>query len=341
MTYRMTYRLAALLMILLASCSPDEPVISSFDGTWRYLVATRSGLATVRMPAGTLDNGSVWSGAAPYPISRIYEFRDALYGVGRDGTIIVLDRTTLTVRDTLVIDAAATISGLAFANATTAYAALPERGGVGIIDLTTNTLVSVIPVDGRCTDIAALGNQILVVHDDRSVASLIDTRTNTVEAEIALPNVDAFRVISSPFTGSFAILCGGVANAASETDPLPSVVTVNAATRSVVASSVLTLRTAANPRLRPFGVSVNDLGFLYIPIQPALMFVNSRSPNANAAPLVIQEYHGIHFHAARAEFICIGRDGRTLEVYDQFVEDQRYVVTLPDSINALVGIGPS
>ncbi|MGA0045880.1 MAG: YncE family protein [Candidatus Kapaibacteriota bacterium] len=328
-------------LTILASCSPDEPLISNFDGSWRYLVSTRTGLATVRMPSGTIDNASIWSGSAPYPVQRLYEFRNGIYAVVNDGTVLVVDRTTLEVRDTLEVSAGEAITGLAFANATTAYIGLPDRGGIGVLDMTTNEVVMVIPVDGACTDLAALGNQVLVVHENREVASLIDTRTNTVEAEIALPNVDAFCVIGSSFTGTFAILCGGVAQPSDETDPLPSVVTVNVATRSVVASSVLTLRTAINPRLRPYGIAVNDLGFLYIPIQPALMFVNSRSPNANAAPLVIEEYHGIRFHTARAEFICIARDGRTIDVYDQYVEDKRISLTLPDSINAVIGIGPS
>lgn len=328
------------LLGTLYGCSPDESVVSTYDGSWRYLIATRTGLATLRMPMGTIENPSVWNGSPSYPITRLYEFRDHIYALTSTGSVIALDRESLAVRDTLAIDSPNIISGVAFANATTAYVTVPARQSVGVVDLTTAERVAWIPLDGDCSDLAVLGNQIIVVHSNRPYASVLDTRTNSVVQEILLPNSDAFRVISVPATNSFAILCGGVSVASSPNDPLPSVVIVNALTRQAIASSVLSLRTSSNPRQRPFDVAANDIGFLYAVIEPSVMFINSRSPNPNAAPLILERYGTVRFHAARAEFVLTGGDGRTIDVYDQFVEDRRHRIALSDSITAAIGIAP-
>ena len=53
------YLLLCLSLVLISSCSPDEPLINSFDDTYRYLVAGRSGLSTISMPDGLVENPNV------------------------------------------------------------------------------------------------------------------------------------------------------------------------------------------------------------------------------------------------------------------------------------------
>lgn len=332
--------LLALVPFILASCSPDEPVISNYDPTWRYLVSTSDGLSTVRMPSGEFEVRDVWTGQSPFPVQRLYEFRDAIYALLTNGSIVVLNRTTLVASDTLDFAAEGGASGIAFANATTAYVTLPKAQQVGIVDLTVGQLVSVIDVEASCTDLAVLGNQIAVTVPDRNEVSFIDTRSNAITAAIPLPNRDPFRIVPVPATGTFAILCGGEASGSDPSAPLPAVIVINASTRQIVGTSTLSLRTSSNPRQRPFGIASNDVGFLYVPIEPSLMLVNSRSPSQNATPVAIEPYRSIRYHGARAEFVLVGADRRTLTVYDQFAEARRHRVTLADSVHDVLGLAP-
>ena len=101
----------------------------------------------------------------------------------------------------------------------------------------------------------------------------------------------------------------------------------------------LTNRESEGPDQFPFSLTANSQGFTYAPIQQGLLFVNSRT--ATRASLVLfDEYHFARYHPARAEMVVVRPDGRTIEVYDEFIESRKYAVTVPDSVGVLLGIAP-
>jgi len=330
--------------ILLASgCAPEEQIVNSFDDRWRILAGTSSGVRAIDMPSGVISSTPVWtgSGSAPYPVQRIQEFRDRIYLLLGDPAIVVLDRSSLIALDTIDLTEQGACAGLAFANATTAYAAMPTTGAVAVIDLTVGMVVRQIPTSGRPVDIAALGNQIAVVIQDAQQLQIIDSRTNTIEATVDLPTAAPAFIAASGFTEAFAVVAlgeGKLPNDESTMTP-PTMTVVAAADRRILGSFDVVHRASEGPQQLPRGLAVNSQGFAFIPIQQALMFSNTRSAN-RATPLVFEEFHQISYYPTRAMVIVVRPDGRTIEVYDEFGENRKHQVAISDSIHAVLGIGP-
>ena len=207
---------ALLLAVTIYGCSPDEPLINSFDDSWRYLATVPGGVASIRMPAGTIDNPSVWSGDGTYPVHDLAEFRDQFFLLTTDERIVVLDRETLLASDTITTTGLGSPSGIAFANATTAYATFPQATVVGVIDLTVGAVVSEIPIEGTPVDIDAVGNQLCVAVQGADEAVIIDSRTNSVEARITLPSANPAYVQGISTTSLFAVATLGAGKVADD-----------------------------------------------------------------------------------------------------------------------------
>lgn len=334
--------LPCLLAVVLVGCSPDEPLITSFDDSWRYLATVPSGVASIRMPSGTVDNPSVWSPAeatVPYPIHTIDEFRDHIYLLSTSEQIIILDRQTLQAVDTISTAGSGSPAAIAFANATTAYVALPSLASVGIVDLTVGSVVGLIPVQGAPVDIAAVGNQLCAVLQNADEAVIIDSRTNAVEARIALPSANPAYVVGIPGNEMFAVVTLGAGKVADDDrEPTtPTLTYISILDRAIDNSVPLTNRESDGPFQYPFALTANSQGFTYVPVQQGLLFANSRNA-ARASLILFEEYHYCTFHPARAEIVTVRPDGRTIEVYDEFLESQKLTVTVPDSVGTLLGI---
>ncbi len=331
------------LLLVSNGCSPEEQIVNSFDDRWQILVGTATGVGTVQMPSGGLSATPVWSGtgSAPYPVQRIQEFRDRIYLLLSEPVIVVLDRTTLAALDTIDLSGQGACSGLAFANATTAYAAMPTSESVAVIDLTVGAVVRQIPTSGRPVDIAALGNQIAVVIQDAQQLQIIDSRTNAIEATVDLPTEAPAFVAASGFTETFAVVALGAGKLPNDESTMtpPTMTVVAAADRRILGSFDVVHRASEGPQQLPRGLAVNSQGFAFIPIRQALMFSNTRSAN-RATPLVFEEYHQVSYYPARAMVILVRPDGRTIEVYDEFGENRKHQVTISDSVHAVLGIGP-
>lgn len=332
--------LSALLVTI--SCAPEEQVVNTFEDRWRILAGTPSGVSTIEVPSGTLTPTPVWSntGSSPYPVRRIQEFRDRIYLLLNEPSIVVLDRTSLAALDTIELSMQGACAGLAFANATTAYVALPEAGVVGVLDLTVGQIVRQIPTSGRPVDIAALGNQIAVVVQDAQQLQVIDSRTNAVERTIDLPTTAPAYIAASGFTETFAVVAlgeGKLPNDEAMMTP-PTLTVVSAVDGRILGSFDVVHRANEGPQQLPRGLALNSQGFAFIPIQQALMFSNTRSAN-RATPLVFEEYHQISYYPARARVIVVQRDGRTIDVYDEFGEQRTHRIVVGDSVAGILGIG--
>lgn len=329
------------LVIFTGGCSPEEPLVNSFDDTWRLLVSGPGEVYTVDMPSG-LNKTTVWKptdASGTYPVQRLQEYRDNLYLLRSNAEIVVLQRSNLQASDTIALPGMA--SGIAFANATTAYVAIPSEQSVAIVDLTINSVVSSIPLNAVPSDIVALGNQICVLVPELQEARIIDSRTNAVEATIPLPTPSPQWVRADALGGVFCIVMKGAGKDAgsTETPTAPMLSALDVTKRSIVASVALTSRESEGPKQLPHGIVVNASGFCYVPVQNGLLQAASRSPK-RAAAVQFEAYYGIWYDAARARMYCSSSDGRTITAFDEFAEKVVTTVSLPDSTNALLGIAP-
>jgi len=254
------------LALVLIGCSPDEPLITSFDDTWRYLATVPNGVATIRMPAGTVEDPAVWKPSMPgeaYPIHTIDEFRDRFYLLSVSEQIIVLDRASLEAVDTILTTGSGSAAAIAFANASTAYVALPSISSVGVVDLTVSEIVRLIPVEGRPVDIAAVGNQVCAVLQGADAAVIIDSRTNAVEARIALPSANPAYVEGIPGNEQFAVVMLGAGKIADDdrAPTTPALSFISISDRAINGTVALTNREAEGPLQYPYALAVNSQGF--------------------------------------------------------------------------------
>lgn len=340
MTLRCT--LIGIIVFISSSCSPEEPLITSYQGNWRLLVSGPSGLYTIAMPEGTIQQ-PVWQSAEPelFPVRRIVEFRNELYLLRATNEIVVLDRSTLAVIDTIQLGSNGYAEDIAFANATTAYVSLPQLGAVGVVDLTVNQLVFTIDVGGETAGIAAVGNQICVVLPLRQEAKIIDSRTNTVQATISLPTESPTMVQGDGASGVFCIVALGGGKLAGSSAPLttPTLTSVDIASRSILSTIPLTSRESEGPQQLPTGFAVNSSGFCYTAVQNGLLQAATRNPR-RAAAIQFDGFTGCWYDASRAFILCTRESGTVVEVYDEFAENMKHTVNIPDSANCLVGLAP-
>lgn len=323
------------VMLSLVGCSPDNPTINSFDDEWRLLVSGPSGLMTVRMPSGSVETPNVWTPSddiEPYPVRRMKAFRDKIFLVLNGPEVRTLSSSTLQPVDTITwsVDLGAAVD-ITFANATTAFVAL-ENNAVGVIDLTVNTLVSTINVGGKPFAIEAVGNQICVSIPDSGVVKIIDSRTNAVEATIAIPTPRPAFIAGDGVNNVFCVVAYGAGTT-------PTLSFLDIPTRTITKTVDLTARASEGPQQVPMGIAVNASEYAYVPVQNALIFASTRT-QSRASAAQFDPYGLIQYNSARAELICIRPNGKSVVVFNEFAETVKQTAELPDSVNGVLGIAP-
>lgn len=330
------------LCLLVAGCSPDEPLINSFADEWRLLSAGPTGLATYTMPAGDLADPSVWSGPSGtlYPASELKRFRDEIYLLHTNQPwIVVINEATLLATDTIDLGIGGPATDIAFANATTAYVTLANSQSVGIIDITTNSLVRTIALGSRPAGIAATGNQICVALIDANEVVVIDSRTNAIEARVGVDQAPSY-VEADDLNAVFCIVCLGAGKIDDGIQSVPTIIFMSASTRAILKKLDVSGKSTNAPSQLPRGLVVTANETAFVPVQNGLVRVNTRTRNKTTV-IQFDSYHRIGYNPARAEIIVqrTAEGVTTTDVLDEYGEIYKASTTQADSSTALVGIG--
>jgi len=340
----MTLRSAVLLAVsclFLAACSPEEPVINSFEDRWRILSAEDAGLGTYTMPGGNRVAGQAWRNDASTPlhVTRFRTFRDELFILRADTPeIVVLANDTLRERARIDCRAWGAAQDIAFANATTAYATHPSSNVVSIIDLTTYSIVRTIRVDSLPNGIAAAGNQIGVACSGSGTVAIIDSRSNAVETTVTVGHSPFF--IESDATGEqFVVVSLGDGHLNDNTRTVPTLSLVNLIRRTVTSTVDLTARASEGPQQNASGLVVTASDYAYVPVQNGLLQINTRG-RSRAGAVQFEDYRSIYYNPNRAELLCVKQDRRTVDVYDEYAENRKTTMTATIDIQTLLGIAP-
>lgn len=340
----MTLRSAVLLAVsclFLAACSPEEPVINSFEDRWRILSAEDAGLGTYTMPGGNRVAGQAWRNDASTPlnVTRFRTFRDELFILRADTPeIVVLANDTLRERARIDCRAWGAAQDIAFANATTAYATHPSSNVVSIIDLTTYSIVRTIRVDSLPNGIAAAGNQIGVACSGSGTVAIIDSRSNAVETTVTVGHSPFF--IESDATGEqFVVVSLGDGHLNDNTRTVPTLSLVNLIRRTVTSTVDLTARASEGPQQNASGLVVTASDYAYVPVQNGLLQINTRG-RSRAGTVQFEDYRSIYYNPNRAELLCVKQDRRTVDVYDEYAENRKTTMTATIDIQTLLGIAP-
>jgi len=229
---RMMIALAVCLLALGQWGCPSEELISSVPIEWKMLIAQPSGdqtqLALYTLPKGTLERADVFASANGAPldgsVAAIEQFRSMLFLVQpAEQRIVVLDAATYRTVATIATTPHSP-QNICFANATTGYIAYRDST-IGIVDLTTFTVVRTLTVGKSPRGIAALGNRVAVCNQADGTVSIIDTRSNTVSATVPVAPYPTFVGGGSDPASSFAIVSLGSGKLSPSEQLSPAVLT--------------------------------------------------------------------------------------------------------------------
>lgn len=329
-------------LVVLVSCTPDEPTINSFNDEWRLVVTESGGVSTVVMPSGNTGVSNVWSGPSgvSFPVTFIATFRSELYLLHATMPwIIVLESQNLVALDTIDLGTSGIAADIAFANATTAYVSLPKSTSIGIVDLTVNQLVRTIDAGGTSSGIAAIGNQVCAALTDKNEVVVIDTRTNVIEARRPVGTAPVY-VEADGLNQVFCIVSLGAGKLDAELHTPPTISFMTAKNSTIVKTLEISGRPTNAALQYPRGLVVNASEYAFIPVQNGLVTVNTRT-RTKASVVQFQSYDAITYNLARAEIVAQRRsDGNSvIEVMDEFGESVRTSISRADSTTSLCGIG--
>lgn len=331
------------LVLSLVGCSPDEPIINSFDDSWRLLSAGNSaGLSLTKMTTGTLVDADVMAtatGSASPAIGNLRRYRsDAFVLHASEPMITVLTTDSLRTRAVIDLGQHGPASDIAFVNATTAFATHPGTDVVSVIDLTTYTVADTIAVAGHPIGIAALGNQIGVVSQSASTFTMIDSRTYDIVVSLNVPTAPTFVDVDAT-NGVFVLVSLGAGKLDPGPATMPTMSFVNVATRTVTNTLELSVRAGQGAEKVATALAMSAQGYAFVSLDDVVLRVNTRS-RSRATMIIDGAFAGLSSVPARAEILVLGADRTTLDVYDDLLEGRRATVQLPAPSTSLLGLAP-
>ncbi|MDR0926205.1 MAG: hypothetical protein LBO69_00375 [Ignavibacteria bacterium] len=244
----------SILIVLLTSCSSDEPYIDNFTASLSFIVQMSDG--TLQRIAKDNSITQIELGDANIgQISKIKKFRGKYYLISETKRkVFILTEKTYELAEVDYSEYGFTPADICFPNATDAYVIDKNYGIVTIIDLTTNQLASIrITIDDAAGSIDGTGNQVYVTLPQMDVVSVIDTRTNTVVDNISVPNSPTYVAFTDDGTSAVVL-----------STTLPNVSVVDVTNRNV--KTELTLggaNTDASKKIMPTAI-ISSPTYMYI-----------------------------------------------------------------------------
>jgi hypothetical protein len=330
-----------LAVILLWSCSPEEPLVNSFVDEWRLVSTSGStDLQSTPVPAGVATSANpnnVDFGTSPSMV----RFRNNIYIFSNNRPwIVVYDAEKLIYSDTIFtfgeLDG---ITDLCFANATTAYAVSPVNKCIGVVDLTASAVASTIPTPGAARQIACLGNQLAATIPDSNAVIILDTRTNTI--------VDKIEITQSPWyirddaaANVFCVVSLGNGKVNREAPTTPTISFISPATRDVLKTLDLTINVTDGPKQFPRGLAISSSQQAYVPVQSGLLRVSTRT-RSRVSSAIADSFDIVSYNDARAEIICqraAGGQTPDVVVFNEDASERKFTIPQNRRAAAMLGV---
>lgn len=331
----MKYSLVLVLLcgLVLAACKPEEITINSPYVNWKLLAVTGDDpgrLAVIDQPENSVLQPDAYQAAngSPLPgrITHMVAFRDTLYlFIPEQRTIEIVSRfgsykrvATLNFTDEDMIPA-----DIAFPNATTGYIAFSNKDAVGVIDLTQlhtgeqdRIFISTIPVGRHPSSIAALGNKILTANRDDNTVSVIDSRTNDVVKTLPVHDVPLFIRTDADGTEALLVSAGAGKLESGEGMTTARAQFIDAEELVVDRSFTLYDRPADSLDAIPAGLVISQDEFAFIPLQTALVVLNTRKNQSSLRSIDRKQYGSVSFNRPRNEIIALEATGNRVTIFN-------------------------
>lgn len=323
--------LACFLLAVFTACQPEEITVNQPYNDWKLLAVTNEPvqLTIIDQPENRILQQDAYAAANGSPlsdsVSDVVAFRDTLYLLmPQKYTIEIVARfagykrvTTLDFSDKKLMP-----MSIAFPNATTGYIAFSNANAVGVIDITQlatgdmqKIFITTIPVGNNPVSITALGNKILTANRDDNTVSIIDSRTNQVVKTLPVHSAPLF--IRTDADGSEAVLVSAGAGKFSSDDPKTSCQAqfINATSLDVVRSFTVFDRVQDSLNVLPKGLVISRDEYAFIPVQTALIALNTREKQTSMRSLDRKEYHSVFYNPLRNEVIALNTADRRTTLF--------------------------
>lgn len=323
--------LAFALLAVLTACQPEEITVNQPYNDWKLLAITHepAQLTIIDQPENRILQQDAYAAAngTPLPdsVASAVAFRDTLYlFMPQRYTIEVVARfagykrvTTLDFSDKKLMP-----TSIAFPNATTGYIAFSNANAVGVIDITQlptgdmkKIFIATIPVGGTPVSITALGNKLLTANRDDNTVSVIDSRTNQVVKTLFVHAAPLF--IQTDADGNEAVLLSAGAGKFSDDGPQTACQAqfINATSLAVVRSFTVFDRAQDSLGVVPTGLVITRDEYAFIPVQTALIALNTRERQNSMRSLDRKEYHSVFHNPLRNEVIALNAADRRTTLF--------------------------
>ncbi|MEY3386321.1 MAG: hypothetical protein RIR53_1132 [Bacteroidota bacterium] len=336
----MTHRIfwpVILALALLSSCSPEEPLIDSFDDRWRLLISNQRG-EIVSIPIPSEEQPTVvWSDPSDSSRNTLHRFRDFVYLLhGQRPWIVVFDADTVRAIDTIDLGTEP-VASIAFANATTAFATAPSQKSLLVIDLTVNAVARTIPMPSRPMFIAVNGNQLCVTMPDTNAVAIVDTRSLSLTKILSSAPVPWF-VAADPNSSYFCVVGLGSGKVDANPASAATVQFVDASAQNISAPLEITPRSGPASQVIPTGLVVTTTQIAYISTQIGMFRVSTRTRSRVSSTLA-EKFSTITFNDARAELIGqVSTAQGAILVYNSSADALRHRLPMASAATSMVGI---
>ena len=334
--------LLAVALAAFVGCSPEEPVINSFDDSWRLLVAdSNAAITLVNMPSGDIATSDLLAagGDAASLCGGLSRFRDDVFVLHPGApSITVLSADSLLRKARIETGAAGPASSIAFANATTAFATHPSSDMLSVIDLTTYTIADTLVIPGRPVGVAILGNVGCIALQGSSEIIFFDTRSFVLSQPIKVATAPTY-IQGDAVNDAFVIVSLGAGKVDAQVLTVPVISFASIESRTVVASVDLTSRAGQGADRRPLGLAINDEGSAYVAMTDVVLRVPLRS-RSRATMVTEGAFAGITAIPTRAEVVLSSTSDPRVEVFDGFMETKRLQVAVPTAGRIMLALTP-
>jgi len=276
----------ALLVALLTACNKDEKFINNFDEKKLAMLAvnedSHSYLRIIELNSGEIEIDRI---SLPYndtlfntAIDKIKSFRNHIFVFQYSAfRIIVLNSNNYSLAGIIDFSLQELVpSDICFANATDAYISHGNSNLVSLLDLTNLQIAREIVVGAAPVSIAASGNQIYTTNFSDNTVSVIDSRTNKVQATIIVPLKPMMIDVKADGKEFIVVSAGeGKLTAGDKTNAM--ITFIDVATRNVLNEIPIGVGLVNAIDVVPLGLTVSSRDWAFISSEDNFFRVNIRT----------------------------------------------------------------
>lgn len=285
-------------ILILSSCSKENPIIDNSDNSFKVLVATgenHSELSVIEQPSGKIINANllsspIYSEINKKSISRIAVFGSHIYVLIPEAyKILVYNRWNYNFTDSISFENEKIMPiDIAFSNATDAFLIFKDYSKVAIVDIKFYKTARFIDIGESPSSIAYYSSKILITNNKSNTVSIINSQNYTFETEIQV-SASPLQIVVAPNSPTASIICGKNAAIDSTASDIPNakIDILDLSQMQITRSFELRSPIFDANKIYPSGASISSNNILLVATQQGLFKSNIKTLSL---PILTKKY---------------------------------------------------